>query len=90
MAVVYIPTTMRQFNGNNARINVPAETLPELLSALQTACPGIRAPLFNADGAVKRYINIFLNNQDVRHLDQEHLRLKDCDEVAIIPAMAGG
>jgi molybdopterin converting factor small subunit len=90
MAIVYMPIILRQFNRNKARIELPAATIPELLSALHAACPGIRARLCNEDGTVKRYINIFLNNQDVRHLNQEQLRLTDRDEVAIIPAMAGG
>jgi molybdopterin synthase sulfur carrier subunit len=90
MPTVYLPTTLRQFNRNQARIELTAGTMPELLSELDAACPGIHERLYDEKGLIKRYINVFVNNHDIRHIGSENIQLAERDEVSFIPAMAGG
>jgi molybdopterin synthase sulfur carrier subunit len=90
MTTVYLPTPLRSLNGNQARVQLQATTFPELLAALDAACPGIHDRLYDSAGAFKRYINVFLNDQDIRYVETGQIKLAERDEVSIIPAMAGG
>lgn len=90
MPTVYIPTPMRKFNGSKSQVELNPGTLDELLLELETKCPGIKNQLFDDTGHIKRYINVFVNGDDVRSLETKEMVLKERDEVYIIPAMAGG
>ena len=91
MPTIYIPTLMRQYSDHNAQIELRAEgTLTELLSTLEESCPGIKAQIFDETGIIKRYVNVFVNGQEIRCLDGASTFVEDRDEVFIIPAMAGG
>jgi sulfur-carrier protein len=90
MPTVYIPTPLRKYTNNRAQLTLPAGTLSALFVELDSACPGIKTQLCNDKGALKRYINIFVNGRDIRSLGVEPIVIGDHDEVYIIPAMAGG
>ena len=86
---VHIPTPMRQHTAGNAVIEVPGATVQAALDALGQQYPDIRQRMF--DGAqLKRFLNIYLNDEDIRYLDNLGTAVKDGDEVSIIPAVAGG
>ena len=86
---VQIPTPLRQHTGGQATVEVGGATVQGVLCDLQTKFPAISQRLF--DGArVRPFINLFLNDEDIRYLDNLATPVKDGDELAIIPAVAGG
>lgn len=90
MATVYIPTPLRKFTNNKSQVLLEPGTVASLFSALEDSCPGVKTQLYNADGTIKRYINIFVNGKDIRNLAGEQTLVNDQDEIYIVPAMAGG
>ena len=87
---VLIPTPLRQFTGGNAKVVVPGSNVGEVLDALDVAYPGIGDRLRDDSGQIRRFVNVFVNGQNVRDRDGVDTRLTTGDEVGIIPAMAGG
>jgi molybdopterin converting factor small subunit len=86
---VHIPTPMRQHTAGSAVVEVPGGTVQAALDALGQQHPEIRQRMF--DGAqLKRFLNVYLNDEDIRYLDNLGTALKDGDELSIIPAVAGG
>lgn len=91
MAVkVLIPTPLQQFTGNQAEIECEATTIDELIHALETAFPGIKGRLCDENGKLRRFLNIYVNSEDIRFLDGQATALTDTAEVSIVPAVAGG
>ena len=86
---VHIPTPMRQHTAGQAVVEVPGGTVQAALDALGQQYPEVRQRMF--DGAqLKRFLNVYLNDEDIRYLDNLGTAVKDGDEVSIIPAVAGG
>ncbi len=91
MAVkVRIPTPLRPVTGGQAEVEGAGETVLELLRELDRRYPGLAGKIFAEDGRVQRFINIFVNDEDIRFLQGIDTPLRDGDEVSIIPAIAGG
>ncbi len=90
MATVYIPTPLRKFTNNKSQLLLEGETISSLFAALEDSCPGVKTQLYNPDGTIKRYINVFVNGRDIRTLGGEETAVDSRDEVFIVPAMAGG
>lgn len=91
MAVtVRIPTTMRPLSGGESKVEVQGATLREVLDALNAAHPGFGERLFDAEGALHKFVNIFVSDDDVRYLQGLDTPVRDGDTVSIIPAVAGG
>ncbi|HVE85285.1 MAG TPA: ubiquitin-like small modifier protein 1 [Myxococcales bacterium] len=90
MATVRIPTPLRSFTGNQAEVAVPGATVGEVLRNLDRAHPGIGARLLDDKGALKRYVNVFHNDEDVRFLKALDTPVKEDDKLSIVPAIAGG
>jgi MoaD family protein len=86
---VQIPTPMRQHTDGQAAVELAAASIGELLSTLGTKYPGIQGRLFD-NGQVRRFVNIYLNDEDIRYLDNLGTAVKDGDVVSIVPAVAGG
>ncbi len=90
MAVkVQIPTPMRQHTDNQNIVEVAGSTVKGVLDALGAKYPGISSRIFE-NGQVRRFVNLYLNDEDVRYLNNLDTEVKDGDELAIIPAVAGG
>ena len=90
MAVrVQIPTPMRQHTGGKAEVEAGGATVQAVLDDLGRQCPGITERLFD-QGQLKRFVNVYLNDEDIRYLDALQTPVKDGDTLAIIPAVAGG
>ena len=86
---VHIPTPMRQHTAGSATVEVQAATVQAALDALGQKHPDITARMF--DGTqLKRFLNVYLNDEDIRYLDNLGTAVKDGDELSIIPAVAGG
>jgi molybdopterin converting factor small subunit len=91
MAVkVLIPTPLQKFTNNQATIECAAVSVGELLDALETSCPGIKARLCDEAGNPRRFLNFYVNSEDIRFLEGTATALNDGDEVSIVPAVAGG
>jgi molybdopterin synthase sulfur carrier subunit len=90
MATVRIPPVLRAQTGGQAELETGGATVGEVLRALTAAHPGTEAQLFGADGDLNRYVNVYLNDEDVRVLDGLDTAVSDTDTVVILPAMAGG
>lgn len=91
MAVlVRIPTPLQKFTKNQSEVQAEGGTVQEVLDSLDLSFPGIRERLCDDQGAVRKFINLYLNDEDVRFMDGEKTSLKDGDELSIIPAIAGG
>jgi molybdopterin synthase sulfur carrier subunit len=91
MAVtVRIPTTMRPLTGGEKQVSVETGTLSEVISALEAAHPGLGERLIDEDGALRKFVNIFVDDDDVRYLDGLDTKVVDGITVSIIPAVAGG
>ena len=86
---VHIPTPMRQHTDGQAVVDVGGATVQAVLDNLGQKCPGIAQRLFD-NGQVRRFVNVYLNDEDVRYLDNLATPVKDGDELSIIPAVAGG
>ena len=86
---IHIPTPMRQHTESLAVVEVSGATVQGALDALGQKFPAIVQRLFE-NGQVRRFVNVYLNDEDIRYLDSLSTAVKDGDEVAIIPAVAGG
>ena len=87
---VRIPTPLRKLTNNEEMIEVSAATIAGAIAELQTRFPGIKERLLDETGAIRRFVNVYVNEEDIRFLQNQQTPLKDGDEVSIIPAIAGG
>ncbi len=91
MAVtVRIPTPLRALTGGKGEIKLDAANVQDLVERLDKEHAGLRERLCESDGSFRRFINIYLNDEDIRFLQGEGTALKDGDEISIVPAIAGG
>ncbi|MDX6581471.1 MAG: sulfur-carrier protein [Solirubrobacterales bacterium] len=90
MPNVKIPPVLRARTDGESEVAAAGETVGEVLTALAELHPETRDQLFGADGALNRYVNVYLNDEDVRVLDGLETPVSDADTVVILPAMAGG
>lgn len=91
MAVqVRIPTPLRSLTNGAEVVEVEAATIGGAIEALQARFPGIKERLVDEAGEVRRFVNVYVNEEDIRFLQNQDSPLKDGDEVSIIPAIAGG
>ena len=90
MIKVRIPTPLRPMTGGKSEVEIPGNTVSEIIDNLGSAHPGIKERVYDEQGEVRRFINIYVNEEDIRFLTGKDTPLKDGDEVSIIPAIAGG
>ena len=91
MAVtVRIPTTLRPMSGGNKLVDVEAGKLSEVIANLDDAHPGFADRLLDDDGSLRKFVNVFVDDDDVRYLDGLDTQVRDGVTVSIIPAVAGG
>ncbi len=90
MPKVRIPTPLRSYTQNKDEVSVAGVTVGEVLRNLEKGFPGIGARLLDEKGAVKRYVNVFHNDEDIRFLKELETPVVDADRISIIPAIAGG
>ncbi len=90
MATIRIPTPLRSYTQNQEEVVAPGTTVAEVLQNLEKAAPGISSRLLDEKGGVRRYVNIFHNDEDIRFLQQLQTPVADADRISIIPAIAGG
>ncbi|MEB3291706.1 MAG: MoaD/ThiS family protein [Synechococcales bacterium] len=87
---VLIPTPLQKFVGDQATVECESGTIAQLVDELESKHPGIKARLCDDNGKLRRFVNFYLNSEDIRFMENEATELKDGDEVSIVPAIAGG
>jgi sulfur-carrier protein len=87
---IRIPTTLRTLTGGQSQVQVEGGTVGEVLGALDAAHPGFADRLFDEEGNLRRFVNVFVADDDVRYLDGVGTAVPDGETVSIIPAVAGG
>jgi molybdopterin converting factor small subunit len=87
---VRIPTQLRQLSGGASEVSVEAATVSEALKALDAAHPGFNERLFDENGGLRRFVNVFVAEEDIRFLDGVDTALTDGQTLSIVPAVAGG
>jgi molybdopterin synthase sulfur carrier subunit len=87
---VRIPTPLRKLTNNEEVVEVNAATIGEAIAELQKRFPGIKERLVDETGGIRRFVNVYVNEEDIRFLKNQETAVKEGDEVSIIPAIAGG
>jgi molybdopterin synthase sulfur carrier subunit len=90
MIQVRIPTPLRKYTGGAEAVDADGATVAALVSDLDKRHPGIKERICDESGAVRRFVNIFVNGEDIRFLQNLDTALKAGDEVSVVPAIAGG
>jgi sulfur-carrier protein len=87
---VRVPTILRPYTNGQKAVSGAGDTIADLLADLDTSYPGIRARLITDDGSLHRFVNVYINDEDVRFLGALDAKIADGDTVTILPAVAGG
>ncbi|MFT4588414.1 MAG: molybdopterin synthase sulfur carrier subunit [Limisphaerales bacterium] len=87
---VRIPTPLRKLTNGEELIELEADAIGAAIAALQAKYPGIEERLIDESGEVRRFVNVYVNEEDIRFLEGKDTQLKEGDDISIIPAIAGG
>ena len=87
---VLIPTPLRPYAGKQSVIEVTAKTVGEAFSDLVAQHPSLRKHLFSEDGKLRSFVNVYLNDEDIRYLNKDETAVKESDTITIVPSVAGG
>lgn len=90
MAKIRIPTPLRKLTNDEELVEVNAGTIGGAITELQGRYPGIKDRLVDETGAIRRFVNVYVNEEDIRFLQNQETPIKSGDEISIIPAIAGG
>ncbi|MDQ3660062.1 MAG: MoaD family protein [Actinomycetota bacterium] len=87
---VRIPTVFRKYTGQQGMVEVEPGTLSSVVDQLESRYPGIKGQLLSGDGELHRFVNVYVNDEDVRYLKKLDTKAEDGDEVSLLPSVAGG
>ena len=87
---IRIPTPLRKLTGEREVVEASGATIDEILKSLEASFPGLKERICDDQGNVRRFVNVYLNDEDIRFLDERATVVKDGDEISIVPAIAGG
>ncbi|MBI3089666.1 MAG: MoaD/ThiS family protein [Candidatus Tectomicrobia bacterium] len=87
---VLIPTPLQKITKNQAEVPASGTSIKEVLADMESNYPGLRQRLYDENGQLRRFVNIYVNEEDIRFLNGEQTTVKDGDKVSIVPAIAGG
>jgi adenylyltransferase/sulfurtransferase len=90
MAKVLIPTPLRQYADKKDTVELSGSTVGEVLAALTSQHADLRKHLFNDEGKLRSFVNVYLNDEDIRYLEKDKTAVKDNDTLSIVPSIAGG
>jgi adenylyltransferase/sulfurtransferase len=90
MSKIHIPTPLRQYVGKQASVDVSGTTVGEAMTALVEKHPDLRKHLYTDDGKLRAFVNLYVNDEDIRYLQKEATALNDGDNISIVPSIAGG
>lgn len=87
---VRIPTPLRKLTGEQEVVVADGATIADIFTSLDKAYPGLGERILDEEGNVRRFVNVFVNDEDIRFLQEKATPVKDTDEISIVPAIAGG
>lgn len=87
---IRIPTPLRKLTGEQEVVQADGATIEEILQSLEGSYPGLKDRICDEQGNVRRFVNVYLNDEDIRFLDEKATAVKAGDEISIVPAIAGG
>jgi MoaD family protein len=90
MSKIHIPTPLRQYVGKQASVDVPGSTVGEAMTALVAQHPDLKKHLYTEDGKLRAFVNLYVNDEDIRYMQKEETALKEGDNISIVPSIAGG
>ncbi len=90
MPQIRIPTPLRKLTGDQEVVTAAGANIAEILTNLDAAYPGLTERICDTDGNIRRFVNVFVNDEDIRFLEEKNTAVKDSDEISIVPAIAGG
>ena len=90
MSTVFIPSSLRRYTAGESKADVSGSTINEVIDNLEQQYPGVKSRLCDESGQIKRYVNVFVNDEEIRALQGADTAVSEKDEVSIVPAMAGG
>lgn len=90
MSKIHIPTPLRQYVGKQSTIDVKATNVGEALAALLAQHPELRRHLYTDEGKLRAFVNVYLNDEDIRYLQKEATAVQEGDNISIVPSIAGG
>jgi MoaD family protein len=90
MPQIQIQSPLRQYSGKQASVDVPGKTVGEALTGLVSQHPELKRHLYTEDGRLRAFVNVYVNDEDMRYLQKEATTLKDGDTISIVPSIAGG
>jgi MoaD family protein len=90
MSKIHIPTPLRQYVGKQSTVEVKGATVAEAMNALVAQHPEVRRHLYTEDGKLRAFVNLYLNDEDIRYLQKEESEVKEGDNISIVPSIAGG
>jgi molybdopterin synthase sulfur carrier subunit len=90
MTTVFVPSSLRRYTAGQSKAQVSGGTINEIIDDLEQQYPGVKSRLCDDSGQIKRYVNVFVNDEEIRALQGADTAVSDRDEVSIVPAMAGG
>ena len=90
MIKIHIPTPLRQYAGKQGTVEVQGGTVGQALTGLVSKHPDLRRHLYTDDGKLRAFVNVYLNDEDIRYLQKEDTAVKESDNISIVPSIAGG
>ena len=90
MPQIQIPSPLRQYTGKQATVEVSAHSVGEALNSLVSNHPDLKRHLYTDDGKLRAFVNVYVNDEDMRYLEKEATALKETDTISIVPSIAGG
>jgi molybdopterin converting factor small subunit len=90
MATVIIPTPLRKFTNNTAKLNIKGGSIKEAVDELTLNFPELKKHLLDENGGLRSFVNVFLGDEDIRNLQKEQTAIKEDSVISIVPAIAGG
>jgi MoaD family protein len=90
MSKIQIPTPLRQYVGKQSTVEVKGATVGEAMTALVARHPDLKRHLYTEDGRLRAFVNLYVNDEDIRYLQKEATELKEGDNISIVPSIAGG
>jgi molybdopterin converting factor small subunit len=90
MAKVLIPTPLRQYVDKKDVVEASGASVAEVLTGVVTAHPSLKKQIYSDEGKLRSFVNVYLNDEDIRYLDKENTAVTDADILSIVPSIAGG
>jgi molybdopterin converting factor small subunit len=90
MSKIHIPTPLRQYVGKQSTVDVKGTTVGEAMGDLLAQHPDLRRHLYGDDGKLRAFVNLYVNDEDIRYLQKEETAVKEGDNISIVPSIAGG